>query len=397
MEAYLQDMARQGWYLKWCKSVFAGFEQRDDPPARYAVDPYAMTSLTHLRKYPRARLDECIKAGWIPVGRSKGCQILSAKEPDAKSPVPEQDLRPLIRSTRRLGSLLVALLIFALGWFLLNQPAVAYTVILTNLYLIMGAIAAFLMLFHAFNFLVLLLPLPSAPRGNLRLCKRYLFRSGMLWLLLLAAIGIMLGGRNDMMMYLLLPILVIVVGSVALKVLSNYVNPSRLGPVIVVMGIILFALIIFANRGLRASSSQWTSQEQSELLANADQLPVLHLADFGDSTEMQNAVQTNRSLLGDNLLYAEQSETGYVFTNYTVTRTPFLADVIFRYLYLQGQEDFQESFEEVTADGLTYYALENANTYLLQQGTDVYFCTFPSEADPAEMFQLLFSREAAIS
>ena len=50
---------------------------------------------------------------------------------------------------------------------------------------------------------------------------------------------------------------------------------------------------------------------------------MLHLADFGDTSEMQNAVQTNQSLLGSNLLYAEESETGYVFTNYTTTRSVF--------------------------------------------------------------------------
>ena len=120
---------------------------------------------------------------------------------------------------------------------------------------------------------------------------------------------------------------------------------------------------------------------------------MLHLADFGDTSEMQNAVQTNQSLLGSNLLYAEESETGYVFTNYTTTRSVFLAEQIFQYLYQQAQADFGEVFVEKTAGDLTYYALENANTYLLQRNAAVYFCTFPSEAEPEEMFQLLFARE----
>ena len=40
MEAYLQDMASQGWYLKWCKSVLAGFERRDDPPLSTRWTPW---------------------------------------------------------------------------------------------------------------------------------------------------------------------------------------------------------------------------------------------------------------------------------------------------------------------------------------------------------------------
>ena len=61
--------------------------------------------------------------------------------------------------------------------------------------------------------------------------------------------------------------------------------------------------------------------------------------------------------------------------------------------YQQAQADFGEVFVEKTAGDLTYYALENANTYLLQRNAAVYFCTFPSEAEPEEMFQLLFARE----
>ena len=173
-------------------------------------------------------------------------------------------------------------------------------------------------------------------------------------------------------------------------------DSSRLGPAVLVISLLLVVLVIAGNRAMSASNAQWATQQQEVLLDSADQLPVLHLADFGDTSQAQNAVQTNRSILGDNLLYAEQSETGYVFTNYTVTRASFLSDIIFRYLYLQGPEDFGEPYVEVTEDGLTYYALEEANTYLLRRGDAVYFCTFPSEADPAEMFQLLFSREESL-
>lgn len=391
MEAYLQDMSQQGWRLKWCRGILAGFEQEAGEPVRYAVDPYAMTSLIHFRRYPGSRLYERMQEGWTGAGRSKGCQILRTTNTSLQSPVPAEDQTSLIRNTCRLASLLIVLFILGMGGFLLSKPAVVYTLILTNLYLVVAAIAAFLLVYHACNLLLLLLPERSP--SNPRLCKRYLLHSGILLLLLLAAVLLMLGGRNDMMIYLLLPILVIIIGSIALKILSHHVDSHKLFPAVVFMGVVLFGLIIFANTRLSASSTQWTAQRQEELLAHADSLPVLHLADFGDTSEMQNAVQTNQSLLGSNLLYAEESETGYVFTNYTTTRSVFLAEQIFQHLYQQAQADFGEVFVEKTAGDLTYYALENANTYLLQRNAAVYFCTFPSEAEPEEMFQLLFARE----
>ena len=49
-----------------------------------------------------------------PPSGGKGCQILSAKSPDAQHPVPDQELRPQIRNPCRLGSLLVVLILLGL-------------------------------------------------------------------------------------------------------------------------------------------------------------------------------------------------------------------------------------------------------------------------------------------
>ena len=119
---------------------------------------------------------------------------------------------------------------------------------------------------------------------------------------------------------------------------------------------------------------------------------MLHLSDFGDDQEPKQAVQTNQSILGDNLLYAEESETGYVFTNYTVVRYPFLAKGIFQYLYDQAQVDFQESFTEVEEQGRTLYVLEDAHTALFQDGASVYFFTVPAGNDLSACAELLLSR-----
>ncbi|MEI3363160.1 MAG: DUF2812 domain-containing protein [Oscillospiraceae bacterium] len=130
MEAYLQDMSQQGWRLKWCRGILAGFEQEAGEPVRYAVDPYAMTSLIHFRRYPGSRLYERMQEGWTGAGRSKGCQILRTTNTSLQSPVPAEDQTSLIRNTCRLASLLIVLFILGMGGFLLSKPAVVYTLIL---------------------------------------------------------------------------------------------------------------------------------------------------------------------------------------------------------------------------------------------------------------------------
>ena len=155
-------------------------------------------------------------------------------------------------------------------------------------------------------------------------------------------------------------------------------------------------MIILLNGRMSQANNQWSSQRQEELLAHADRLPVLRLADFEDGGDARSAVQTKQSLLGENLLYAEESETGYVFTNYTVTRSPVLAERIFRYLYQQAQVDFDESFVETQANGRTLYVLEKARTALFLDGGNVYYFTVPQGGDLAESAAILLERSAGM-
>ena len=389
MEQYLQEMAGQGWKMRWCRGILAEFEPTDQK-LRYAVDPHAMTSVAYLRRYPKRRLRERMEEGWHGVGRSKGCQILCTAQPDVPSPVPEQDLGPLVKRTCRLGSLIWILLLALAAWAVSTSSAMVYALILTNLYLVVAAAMAFLLVYHAVN--AVLLTLPTSARGTPRICKRYLVHWIGLFLLLLVAIALELGGRSDMLGYLILPILVIFCSMVLLKRMSGEQNANRLFAAVIGISVLLFALIILINTRMSDASRAWSDQQQEALLAQADSLPVLHLSDFGDDQDPKQAVQTNRSLLGDNLLYAEESEAGYVFTNYTVVRYPFLAKGIFQYLYDQAQVDFQESFTEVETDGRTLYVLEDAHTGLFQDGASVYFFTVPAGNDLSACAELLLSR-----
>ncbi len=394
MEAYLQEMARDGWKLRWCKGLMAEFEPAGDRNLRYVVDPYAMTSVANLHHYPRARLQTWMQEGWWGAGRSRGCQILCTEDPEAPNPVPEEDLGPQIKATCRLGSLLAVALLLAAGWFVATSGAAVYGLILTDLYLVLAALGVFLLGYHLVN--IALLSGGREP-GNPRICKRYVVHSVVLLLFLLAAIVLEMSGRNDMLFYLLLPILVIIVGSLALKGLAGRnSDPRRLFPLVLVMGAVLFGMIILLNGRMSQANSQWSSQRQEELLAHADRLPVLRLADFADGGEARSAVQTKQSLLGENLLYAEESETGYVFTNYTVTRSPALAERIFHYLYQQAQVDFEESFVETQANGRTLYVLEQARTALFLDGSNVYYFTVPQGGDLAESAALLLERTAGM-
>lgn len=391
MEDYLHEMLRQGWKLRWCRGILAGFEAAEDSSLRYAADPYAMTSVTNFRRYPRSRLQAAMEAGWWGVGHTKGCQILCTNRSDAVSPVPQQDLAPLIRSTCRLGSMITLLCLLLAGWYLLSKAAVLSALILSNLYLMGAAAWLFLVLYHAVN--IALLTAGKSPRTP-RSCIRYLVHNSVLTGLLILAAVLEIGSRNDMMLYLLLPILVAGVSIVVLRSLSSERSPQRLFPVVIFTSILMLGLIVFMNRQMGRSNEAWANQQQQTLLEQADQLPVLHLSDFGDSTPMNNAAKSSTSLLGGNLLYAEESEWGYVFTNYTLTSSPFLSQQIFRNLYQQAQRDFAETFVMKSDGDLTYYALENANTYLMQSGSVICLCTFPTEAEPGPMLRLILDRQA---
>ena len=137
MEGYLNKMMAAGWKLKWCRGIFAGFEPADRD-LRYGVDPEAMTSLAYFRRLPKRKLNARTAEGWHAISRSKGCQIFATIKPDAPLLTPEQDLGPLVKSTCRLASMIWVLLLAVAGLFLFKEKAVVYTLILTNLYLVLG-------------------------------------------------------------------------------------------------------------------------------------------------------------------------------------------------------------------------------------------------------------------
>lgn len=396
MEAYLNQMMASGWKLSWCRGVLASFVPAEQT-LHYAVDPQALTSLAYFRRYPKRRLREQMEAGWYGAARSKGCQILCTPREDPAPPVPpKEDLGPLIRSTCRLASLIWILVLAALGLWLTKSAAVVYALILTNMYLILGALGVCLLAFHVLN--VILLTLPSAKRtpANPRLCGRYFLHTGMLFLLLLAAAALEVGGRNDMLFYLMIPIAVIFAAILLLQSISRgQRDVNRLFPVIIVVSVLLFCMIIFLNNRMSDANAAWSTQQRQELLDQADALPVLHLSDFGPEGEKKSAVKVNRSILADNLLYAEESpEAGYVFTNHTVTRSPALAERIFRYLHQQAQTDFHEAFREQSWNGEILYVLEEARTALFMRGGSVYYFTVPEGADLEACAALLLERSA---
>ena len=391
MEAYLNDMSADGWRLRWCRGILAGFVPAEKP-VRFAVDPFGATALSYLRRYPRRRLQERMKEGWYGVGKSKGCQILATEatnlslSPEAKDPVPQ------IRATCRLASLLWMAALAALAFYLLRSPAVVYSLILTNLYLVLAVLAVFLFLYHAVN--AALLGFPPSPPASPRLCKRYLLHTFALLLLLVAAIALELGGRNDMLLYLLIPIAAIFLSIVVMQSMAgSQKDARRLFPVVAVLSAALFCTILLLNQRMSDANAAWSTQQRETLLARADTLPVLHLEDFGSEGEKQSAVRVNRSILADNLLYAEESETGgYGFTNRTITRSPLLAEQLFRYLYQQAQADFRESFKERSWKGGTLYVLEQARTALFLEGDGVFYFTVPEGGSLEDAAALLLER-----
>lgn len=392
MEEYLNQMMASGWKLHWCRGVLASFVPADQT-LRYAVDPQALTSLAYFRRYPKRRLREQMAAGWYGAARSKGCQILCTPREDLPAPVKE-DLGPLIRSTCRLASLIWILLLAAAALWILGSPAAVYSLILTNLYLVLGALAVFLLGYHVGN--VILLSLPQKTPASPRYCGRYLLHSAALLLFLLAAIALEVGGRSDMLFYLMIPIAVIFAAIILLQSMARgQRDVNRLFPVIALISVLMFGMIIFLNSRMSDANAAWSTQQREELLARADTLPVLHLSDFGPEGEKNSAVRVNRSILADNLLYAEESEEGgYVFTNHTVTRSPLLAERIFRYLYQQAQTDFHESFRDQSWNGETLCVLEEARTALFQKDGSVYYFTVPEGADLETCAALLLERSA---
>lgn len=389
MEAYLQKMADEGWELNWCRGSFAEFKPAGDRKLRYVVDPHAMTSVAYFRNYPKPRKRAMQEEGWFSIATVKGCQILCTADPELPSPVTDEDLKPLVKSTCRLGSLLWILgLLLGVG-FLSTKKAVVCAVLLKNLYLVLTLLAAFLLVYHAVNAIVL--STQHSPK-NPRVCKRYLVHSAGLICLLLLAVALEMGGRSDMLLLFALPILVVGGGIVLLRAMSGSGDVQKLFPVVIVLSVVLMAMIILINRQMNNTNDSWTAKQQEALLEQAEVLPVLHLSDCGIADEMQNAAKSSCSVLGTNLLYAEQAGESYIFTNYTKMRTPALAKPIFDNLYAQAQKDFDESFTERTADGHTYYVLEKTNACLFREEETVYFFTLPAGADLESCRALLLTQ-----
>lgn len=395
MEDYLNDMLEDGWRLRWCRGILAGFEPviEEEEGLRYVVDPEAATSLIYLRRYPKNRMNTLMRQGWYSVAKSKGCQILATVEPDLKSPVPSQDQAPLIKNTCRLASMIWVLLLVAAGMWISAKKAAVYSLILTNLYLVLALLAAGLVIYHAVN--AILLTISKKEPDNHRVCKRYLIHTGMLIFLILAGTVLEMGGRNDMLLYLAIPIAVIFVAIVLLQMnTGTRRNINRLSLIVGGISLLLFALIVTLNNRMSQANADWSTKQQEILLEQAYELPVLHLSDFGDQSEPQQAVQTNSSILGDNLLYAEESDAGYIFTNYTTMKHSLLAEPIFDYLYQQAQVDFNETFEINTSLGQDIYILEDAHTGLFRDETTVCLFTVPEGVDVIMAAESLLEKDA---
>lgn len=395
METYLNEMMASGWKLRWCRGLLAGFEAAGDEKLRYAVDPEAMTSLAFFRRYPKNLLQAHMREGWYGVAKTKGCQILATEDLELPDPIPEQDIGPLVKSTCRLASLIWVFALLVVGWWLFSKPAIVYSVILTNLYLVLSVLGGALLVYHIVNAIVL--TVSKQPPENPRFCKRYLVHTAMLLLILLVAIVLEMGGRNDMLFYLLIPIIVIFAG---MSVLTSISGPKRninqLSLIAGVISVLMFGMIIFLNNRMSEANADWSTRQQEILLEQADQLPALHLSDFGDQVEPQQAVQTNSSILGDNLLYAEESDAGYIFTNYTTMRSSALAKPIFDYLYQQAQVDFSETFETDTSLGTELHVLKNAHSCLFQNENTVCLFTVPEGTDLLSAAKILLEKSPLV-
>ena len=395
MEDYLNGMLEEGWRLRWCRGILAGFEPviEEEEDLRYVVDPEAATSLIYLRRYPKNRMNTLMRQGWYSVAKSKGCQILATVDPELASPVPKQDQTPLIKNTCRLASLVWILLLIAAGMWISTKTAFVYSLVLTNIYLVLGALAAFLVVYHAIN--AIILTVSKKKPDNPRFCKRYLIHTGMLILLILAGTVLEMGGRNDILLYMAIPIVIIFSAMILLQVnTGTRRNINRLSLIVGAISLVMCVLVVVLNNRMSEANAEWAARQQETLLAQVDLLPVLHLSDFGDQAEPQQAVQTNSSVLGDNLLYAEESDAGYIFTNYTTMLSPALAEPIFNYLYQQAQVDFNETFEINTSLGTELHILKDAHSGLFQEGNTVCLFTVPEGTDVLAAAQILLEKDA---
>ncbi|WP_352399350.1 DUF2812 domain-containing protein [Anaerotignum sp.] len=394
MEQYLNKMLEQGWRLRWCKGTLAGFERTDNKDLHYTVDPYAVSSPSNFRRFPKFRLNEYMENGWYAIGKSKGCYVFCSDNPNPQMPDLDEDLRENVIKTSYIGSVILAIILSIILIKSISTPAILYSILLTDIYIVLTGLVLFLILYHVMNIIFLLATKKqSDPRQG---CIRYIVHDVMIFIFLILALFLQARHESSMMNYLLLPILVVVIGSIILIIVSKKTKSAqesnkRLIPVICVMSLILFILIPLSVHRLQEKSSENKKIRAEELLTEVELLPVAHLSDFVSVPSVKNAIKENKSILGDNLLYAEEYEDLSVFTNRTEMKSDFFAKPIFNYLFTQTQKEQNQSFEENTFHGITYYSLKTANTILWRDGTVVYLCTAPSSVPEEMVLDLLLS------
>ncbi len=393
MGEYLNDMAEQGYQLRWCKGLFAAFQKKQTPYLRYVIDPYALSSILRFRHFPKSRMQEYMENGWYAVSRSRGCYIFCTDDPEVEVPFLEEGLEMQVQKTCRNGSFILFVLLFLLFLKCILTPAVLYTMLLSNFYLLLGGFACFLVGYHLINWLILL---SSASGRNKRekMCFRYLIHAAAWFLFLITAILTEAKGQDGMLFYMMLPIGIVMAGTIAMFLFTKEsadakTNNRRLVPIIIAIGALLLITIPFSAQKLQVKAAVSSENNQTDLLSQKQELPVLHLSDFSDITEAETSVREYKSVLGRNLLYTEKADDRFVFTNYSEMKNTFLADQIFQYLYIQVPRDYQSDFQLCTYNGYDYYALKEKNIYLMQKDNQVVFCVLPEDASVESVFTLL--------
>ncbi|WP_157723508.1 DUF2812 domain-containing protein [Anaerotignum neopropionicum] len=393
MENFLNKMLQQGWRLRWCKGPLAGFERTENKDLHYIVDPYAVSSILNFRKFPKHRLNEYMENGWYAIGKSKGCYIFSSDNPNPEIPALEEGLPESVKKTSLITSLVFVALLTIVLIKLFTTPAILYCILLTDIYIVLTGVILFLIFYHIVNAIFL-----KKDRIN-SICihsKRNLIHDVMIFSFFILAIFLQARNQSSMLSYLLLPILVVAIGSIILVTVSkgtktSQENNKKLIPVICIMGLILIILIPLSVHRLQENSFINGKKRADQLLTESYLLPVAHLNDFVTVTGFKNAIKENNSILGNNTLYAEEFQDLSVFTNRTKMKSKILAKPIFNYLFFQTQKEQNDYFKQNNFNGITYYSLEKTNTILYQVDNIVYLCTPPSGVTKQQVVELLLS------
>ncbi|NCC16398.1 MAG: DUF2812 domain-containing protein [Clostridia bacterium] len=392
-ENFLNQMLQKGWRLRWCKGTLAGFVRTENKNLHYIVDPYAVSSIFNLRKFPKSRLNEYMENGWYAIGKSKGCYIFCSDNTNPKIPDLEEGLEESVKKTCFIASLVLAAILTIVLIKLFTTPAILYCILLTDIYIVLTGVIVFLIIYHIINAILLK---QSKNRSVYIDSKRYLIHDAMIFIFFILAILLQARNQSSILSYLLLPILVVAIGSIVLITVSKrsktpQENNKRLIPVICVMGLILFILIPLSVHRLQENSMMNEKKEADQLLTKSYLLPVAHLNDFVSVTGFKNAIKENNSILGNNMIYAEELQDLSIFTNRTKMKSNMLAKPIFNYLFIQTQKEQNEYFKQNSLYGITYYSLENTNIILYQNNNIVYLCTPPAGVSKQQVLELLLS------